>query len=155
MEVNLLGTIRVTDAFTLHLIARDAGDLVSITSGIAFLPFPLMHDYAASKAGVHAYMEALRAELAPSRITATELVPLEAATSGQDKVIPHALPLDGFLDEVTELTSAEPTRLEVLVQGVHMHRGRSGMGRTRSLRLGVRLGSRDRAEENRFCKVGM
>lgn len=76
----------MTDAFTPHLIARGAGDLVTVSSVIAFLPFPLMPNYAASKAGV------------------------------------HALPLDGFLDEVTELNSADPTPQEVLVKGVHMHR---------------------------------
>ena len=35
---------------------------------------------------------------------------------------PHALPLKGSLDEVTELIPADPTPQEVLVQGVHTHR---------------------------------
>ena len=122
MDVNLLGTIRVTDAFTPHLIARGAGDLVTVSSGIAFLPFPLMPGYAASKAGVHAYTEALRAQLAPSGITVTELVPPAVATAGQEKVNPHALPLGCFLDEVTERISADPTPRELLVKGVHIHR---------------------------------
>ncbi len=122
MDVNLLGTMRVTDAFTPHPIARGAGDLVTASSGIAFLPFPLMPSYPASKAGVHTYTEALRAQLAPAGITVTELVPPAVATAGQEQVNPHALPLDGFLDEVTELISADPTPQEVLVKGVHMHR---------------------------------
>jgi short-subunit dehydrogenase len=65
----------VTDAFTPPLIARGAGDLVTVSSGIAFLRFPLMPSYAASKAGVQAYTEALRAQLAPAGITVAELVP--------------------------------------------------------------------------------
>ena len=80
-----------------------------VRSGIVFLPLPLMLSYAASKAGVHAHTEALRAQLATAGITVTELVPPAVATAGHDKVNHHALPLDGFLDEVTELISADPT----------------------------------------------
>src|SRR5215472_4650239 len=64
ININLLGTIRLIDAFTPHLIARGAGTIVTVSSGIGFLPFPPMATYAASKAGVHAYSEALRAQLA-------------------------------------------------------------------------------------------
>jgi uncharacterized oxidoreductase len=122
VDVNLLGTIRVLDAFTPHLVARGAGDLVTVTSGIAFLPFPPMPTYAASKAGVHAYSEALRAQLAGTGVRVTELVPPAVATAGQEQVNPHALPLEGFLDEVMGLLGQEPTPQEVLVQGVQMHR---------------------------------
>ncbi|PJJ72979.1 short-subunit dehydrogenase involved in D-alanine esterification of teichoic acids [Diaminobutyricimonas aerilata] len=129
IETNLLGTIRVTDAFTPHLIARGAGALVTVSSGIAFLPFPLMASYAASKAGVHAYTEALRAQLAGTGVEVVELVPPAVATAGQEKVNPHALPLDGFLDEVLSLLAQEPTPNEVLVQGVQMHRWAERDGR--------------------------
>ena len=122
VAVNLLGTIRVLDAFTPHLIARGGGDLVTVTSGIAFLPFPLMPTYGASKAGVHAYTEALRAQLAGTGVSVTELVPPAVATAGQEKVNPAALPLDDFLDEVTGLLAQEPTPDEILVEGVLPHR---------------------------------
>jgi uncharacterized oxidoreductase len=39
------------------------GTIITVTSGIGFLPFPPMPSYAASKAAVHAYSEALRAQL--------------------------------------------------------------------------------------------
>ncbi|MET4781317.1 SDR family NAD(P)-dependent oxidoreductase [Glaciihabitans sp. UYNi722] len=55
INLHLLGTTRVIDAFTAHLIARGSGDIVTVTSGIGFLPYPLMPTYGASKAGVHAY----------------------------------------------------------------------------------------------------
>ena len=122
ISVNLLGTIRVVDAFTPHLIARGNGTIVTVTSGIAFLPFPLMPSYGASKAGVHAYTESLRAQLAGTGVEVTELVPPAVATAGQEKVNPAALPLDGFLDEVIDLISANPTPNEILVEGVQMHR---------------------------------
>jgi uncharacterized oxidoreductase len=122
IDTNLLGTIRVVDAFTPHLLARGAGTVLTVSSGIAFLPFPLMASYAASKAGVHAYTEALRAQLAGTGVEVAELVPPAVATAGQERVNPAALPLAGYLDEVMALLAQEPTPHEVLVEGVRMHR---------------------------------
>ncbi|MER7918742.1 MULTISPECIES: SDR family NAD(P)-dependent oxidoreductase [unclassified Streptomyces] len=122
IDTNLLGTIRVIDAFTPHLVGRGAGTFVTVTSGIAFLPFPPMPSYAASKAAVHAYSEALRAQLDGTGVGVVELVPPAVATAGQEKVNPHALPLDAFATEVMELLSTDPTPDEILVRGVLMHR---------------------------------
>lgn len=122
VQTNLLGTIRVLDAFTPHLIARGAGALVTVTSGIAFLPFPAMPTYGATKAGVHAYSEALRAQLAGAGVEVVEIVPPAVDTAGQGAVNPHALELGAYVDEVLQLISAEPTPHEVLVEGVRMHR---------------------------------
>ncbi|KQP54023.1 SDR family oxidoreductase [Agreia sp. Leaf283] len=116
IAVNLLGTIRVIDAFTPYLVTRGAGDIITVTSGIGFLPFPLMPTYGASKAGVHAYTEALRAQLSGTGVTVTELIPPAVATAGQEKVNPAALPLDGFLDEVVGLLTQTPTPNEIVVQ---------------------------------------
>lgn len=122
ITTNLLGTIRVIDAFTPHLIARGSGTILTVSSGIAFLPFPLMPAYGASKAGVHAYTESLRAQLAGTGIEVVELVPPAVATAGQEKVNPAALPLDAYLDEAMALLTAEPTAHEILVKGVLTHR---------------------------------
>ncbi|KOG88038.1 SDR family oxidoreductase [Streptomyces varsoviensis] len=122
IDTNLVGTIRVVDAFTPHLVGRGVGDFITVTSGIAFLPFPPMPTYAASKAAVHAYSEALRAQLAGTGVGVVELVPPAVATAGQEKVNPHALPLDAFATEVMDLLAQNPTPPEVLVEGVLMHR---------------------------------
>jgi len=115
IQVNLLGTIRVIDAFTPHLISRGRANIITVSSGIAFLPFPLMASYGASKAGVHAYTESLRAQLAGTGVDVTELVPSAVATAGQEKLNPAALPLESFLDEVTGLITESPTPNEVVV----------------------------------------
>lgn len=122
VETNLVGTIRVVDAFTPHLVGRGAGVFVTVTSGIAFLPFPPMPTYAASKAAVHAYSEALRAQLDGTGVGVVELVPPAVATAGQEKVNPHAMPLDDFASEAMELLSQEPTPKEILVERVRTHR---------------------------------
>lgn len=117
IAVNLLGTIRVIDAFTPHLLGRGAGDIVTVSSGIGFLPFPLMPTYGASKAGVHAYTEALRAQLAGTGVAVTELIPpAVATTAGQEKLNPAALPLEGYLDEVVSIVTRNPGPDEVVVQ---------------------------------------
>jgi short-subunit dehydrogenase involved in D-alanine esterification of teichoic acids len=123
IDVNLLGTIRVIDAFTPHLIARGAGTVVTVSSGIGFLPFPLMPTYAASKAAVHAYSEALRAQLDGTGVEVAELVPPAVATTPeQAQRNPRALALDDFATEVMDLLRAEPTPHEILVKAVQMHR---------------------------------
>ncbi|SDJ20234.1 Short-chain dehydrogenase involved in D-alanine esterification of teichoic acids [Nonomuraea maritima] len=122
IDTNLVGTIRVTDAFTPHLIRRGSGTFVTVTSGIAFLPFPPMPTYAASKAAVHAYSEALRAQLDGTGVGVVELVPPAVASAGQEKVNPHALPLDDYVTEAMQLLSQDPTPDEILVERVLMHR---------------------------------
>jgi uncharacterized oxidoreductase len=122
IDTNLLGTIRVIDAFTPHLVGRGAGTFITVTSGIAFLPFPPMPTYAASKAAVHAYSEALRAQLGGTGVDVVELVPPAVATAGQEEVNPHALPLDDFAGEVMQLLSAEPTPREIVVKAALVHR---------------------------------
>jgi short-subunit dehydrogenase involved in D-alanine esterification of teichoic acids len=123
IDTNLLGTIRVIDAFTLRLIARGAGTIVTVSSGIGFLPFPLMPTYAASKAGVHAYSEALRAQLDGTGVEVSELVPPAVAlTPEQAERNPRALGLADYATEVMDLLKADPTPHEILVKGVLMHR---------------------------------
>ncbi|MEU4896445.1 SDR family NAD(P)-dependent oxidoreductase [Streptomyces sp. NPDC044780] len=123
IDTNLLGTIRVIDAFTPHLIGRGTGTIVTVTSGIGFLPFPLMPTYAASKAGVHAYSEALRAQLDGTGIEVSELVPPAVATTPElARSNPHALELAAYATEVMELLGTDPTPHEILVKGVLMHR---------------------------------
>jgi short-subunit dehydrogenase involved in D-alanine esterification of teichoic acids len=123
IEVNVLGTIRVIDAFTPHLVDRGAGTVVTVSSGIGFLPFPLMATYGASKAAVHAYSEALRAQLAGTGVDVVELVPPAVAVTPEAKEMnPAALDLEDYLDEVIGLLSQEPTPDEILVRAVLAHR---------------------------------
>ena len=123
IDTNLLGTIRVIDAFTPHLIARGNGTIITVTSGIGFLPFPVMPTYAASKAGVHAYSEALRAQLDGTGIEVSELVPPAVATTPEHaQRNPRALGLAEFATEVMDLLQTDPAPHEILVKGVLMHR---------------------------------
>nr|WP_281492853.1 SDR family NAD(P)-dependent oxidoreductase [Micromonospora sp. MH33] len=123
IATNVLGTIRVIDAFTPHLIERRVGTIITVSSGIAFLPFPIAPTYGASKAAVHAYSEALRAQLVGAGVEVAELVP-PAVASHPDIASrnPHALDLNDYLDEVMGMLSEQPTPHEILVKGVLTHR---------------------------------
>jgi uncharacterized oxidoreductase len=116
IATNLLGTIRVIAAFTPHLIARGSGTILTVSSGIGFLPFPLMPTYGATKAGVHSYTESLRAQLEGTGVEVAELVPPAVATPAMAKLNPAALPLDEYLDEVMELLAEQPTPREIVVK---------------------------------------
>lgn len=123
VEVNLLGTIRTINAFTPHLLDRSKGTIITVSSGIAFLPFPLLPTYGASKAAVHAYTESLRAQMAGTGIEVLELVPPAVATEPRQKEMnPAALDLDDYLSEAWDLLSTEPTANEILVKTVEQHR---------------------------------
>ncbi len=108
--------------FSPHLIARGRGNIITVTSGIAFLPFPLMPTYAATEAEVRADTESLRAQLAGTGSDVTELIPPAVARSGQQQVDAAALPLDVFLDEVIDLLTVSQTADEIPVKGVLQHR---------------------------------
>ncbi len=102
------------------LINRGGADIITVSSGIGFLPLPVMPAYGASKVGVHAYTDTLRPQVAG--VTVTELVPPAVATAGQEKVNPVAPPPDGFLDEVFDLIIQAPTPNQVIVQAAQLLR---------------------------------
>lgn len=70
LEVNLLGPMRTVRA-TLPHITASRGQYVLIASLASMIQMPLLGAYSASKAGVHAYGNALRQELAPRGVAVT------------------------------------------------------------------------------------
>ena len=75
VAVDLNGPIQMVQAFLPQLKARPDALIVNVSSGLAFVPFPLLPVYSAAKAGVHAYTRALRAQLTRSSIRVVELAP--------------------------------------------------------------------------------
>ncbi|WP_260582539.1 SDR family oxidoreductase [Sphingopyxis sp. PET50] len=116
---NILGPIRLTDALVDHLAARADAAIVNVTSGLAFVPLPKAPTYSATKAAMHSYTVALRAQL-EGRVEVIELAPPAVRTDltpGQSTREGY-MPLDDFADEVMALFAAEPTPEEILVQNV-------------------------------------
>lgn len=72
VETNLVGTIRLIDAFLPHLLGRPSATVMTVSSGLAFVPLTATPTYSATKAGVHAYTQALRQQLVGSSVEVLE-----------------------------------------------------------------------------------
>ncbi len=75
IDVNLTGMLRVTRAIVPDMVARDTGDIIMMGSISALRQVPETAPYTASKAGVHAFTDILRADLAETGIRVTEIMP--------------------------------------------------------------------------------
>lgn len=75
VRTNLLGTMHVIEPLIAPMMARRRGQMVVVASTAALHGLPYSPGYSASKAGVRAYGEALRALLAPAGISMTVVVP--------------------------------------------------------------------------------
>ncbi|HEY0780289.1 MAG TPA: SDR family NAD(P)-dependent oxidoreductase [Gemmatirosa sp.] len=86
VDVGLSGPVHMVQQFLPHLRARaqEAGAdalIVNVTSGLAFMPYPLSPVYSAAKAGLHAYTRVLRAQLAGTGVRVVELAPPPVETA--------------------------------------------------------------------------
>jgi len=89
IDINLTGTIRMVHQFLPHLIKKPSAAIVNVSSAIAFMPYSTAPVYSASKAGVHAYSQALRLQLDKSSVKVFELFPPGVNTNLQnDWVLP-------------------------------------------------------------------
>jgi 3-hydroxy acid dehydrogenase/malonic semialdehyde reductase len=75
IETNLIGTMRVTRALLPGMVSRNAGDIVNLGSIAGIRIVPDMAAYNASKAGIHAFSDHLRADLRDTAIRVIEILP--------------------------------------------------------------------------------
>lgn len=121
VATNLLGPIRLTAALLPHLSARPAATVMTVSSGLAFIPLTATPTYNATKAAIHSWSESLRHQFADTAIEVLELVPPAVATNlmpghAED---PNSMPLADFIDEALGLIERDDThRGEILVERV-------------------------------------
>jgi uncharacterized oxidoreductase len=75
VDINLNGPVQMVQEFLPHLKSRPNALIVNVSSGLAFIPFPLSPVYSAAKAGIHAFTRCLRVQLKGSNVTVVELAP--------------------------------------------------------------------------------
>lgn len=75
IDIDLAGPIRMVQQFLPHLRRQPGALIVNVSSGLAFVPFPISPIYSAAKAGLHAYTRCLRVQLAATNVTVVELAP--------------------------------------------------------------------------------
>ncbi|HET7535056.1 MAG TPA: SDR family oxidoreductase [Candidatus Didemnitutus sp.] len=121
IATNVLGPIRLTAAFLPHLRKQASAAIITVTSGLAFIPLAGFPTYCASKAAMHSYTESLRFQLRNTKVEVIELAPpyvQTELTGAHQATDPRAMPLKSFIAESMALLSATPTPPEILVENV-------------------------------------
>lgn len=120
VTTNLLGPIRLIDAFLDQLRAQPDATIMTVSSGLAFAPLKVTPTYNATKAAIHLLSESIRLQLAGTSVDVVELEPPAVQTDllpGQRESA-FAMPLDTFVEEVVGLIEAQPDATEIQVERV-------------------------------------
>ncbi len=131
VAINLLGPIRLIHALMPQLIARPSARIITVSSGLAFVPLAATPTYSATKAAIHSWTQSLRFQLEDTTVRVHELAPPAVQTDlmpGQ-RTSPHAMPLDAFIDEVVSILAQDPVPDEILVERVQGFRQAEAQGR--------------------------
>lgn len=132
VTTNLLGPIRLTSALLPHLLKRQDATVVTVSSGLAYLPLAFTPTYCATKAAIHSYSLSLRYQLKDTSVGVVEIVPPYVQTEllGPNQAAdPAAMPLAEFVDEVMEMLRTRPDAIEVSVKRVDQLRDAPEAGR--------------------------
>jgi len=114
---NLLGPIRMIDAFVSHLAGQPGSAIVILSSGLAFVPMIAAPTYNATKAAIHSYSLSLREQLR-GKVEVIEIIPPAVQTDltpGQATRDGY-LPLETFVDQVMAEFRQQPTPEEIVVE---------------------------------------
>src|SRR5271169_3223877 len=109
IATNLLGPIRLTAALLPLLLKQPKAAIMTVTSGLAFVPLAMTPTYCATKAAIHSYTQSLRYQLRGTKTEVLELIPPYVATDLMNGASdPRAMPLDKYIAEVMEILKAQP-----------------------------------------------
>lgn len=119
---NLLGPIRLTAALLPVLQKQPLSTIMTVSSGLAFVPMNMTPTYCGTKAAIHSYTQSLRYQLKETSVEVLELIPPYLATGlmGETQAKdPTAMPLDEFITEVLEILKTQPNATEICVKRVY------------------------------------
>jgi uncharacterized oxidoreductase len=121
VATNLLGPIRLNTALLPAIEKQPNPVVMTVSSGLAFVPLFCAPTYSATKAAIHSYTESLRYQLKDSAVQVVELVPPYVQTellSPDQANDPNAMPLKDFIAEVMQILKSSPDVKEVCVERV-------------------------------------
>ena len=119
VAINLLGPIRLTAALLPLLRQQPRATIMTVSSGLAFVPMALTPTYCATKAAIHSYTLSLRHQMKGTTTEVIELIPpyVQTHLMGQGQAEdPRAMPLNEFLAEVMQILTIQPSVTEVIVE---------------------------------------
>lgn len=130
VTTNLLGTIRTLTRFTPYLATKQDATILTVSSGLAFVPLVITPTYNATKAAVHSYTQSLRIQLADTPIQVIELIPpgVQTTLMGQQND-ERMMPVEDYLTETMEILRDNPAAEEVAVDRVNFLRNAEREGR--------------------------
>jgi len=121
IATNLIGQIELNSKLLSILESNKDSTIITVSSGLAFIPSSRFPTYCATKAALHSYTQSLRTQLKDKSIQVIELVPPYVQTEliGPEQATdPDAMPLSDFISEVTALLEKNPEIDEVQVERV-------------------------------------
>jgi len=125
ITTNLLGPIRLTAALLPHLLRQPHAAILTVTSGLAYVPLALNPTYCATKAAIHSYTQSLRYQLKDTAVQVIELAPpyVQTELTGErQKNDCRAMPLNDYITETVGILKNSPEVTEVLVERVKLQR---------------------------------
>lgn len=121
IATNLLGPIRLTAALLPQLRSQKSAAVMTVSSGLAFLPLAMTPTYCATKAAIHSYSQSLRYQLRDTNVRVFEIAPpyVQTELMGEHQAVdPRAMPLKDFIAETMDLIGKSPDGGEILVERV-------------------------------------
>lgn len=93
MEINVIGTAAIFQAFLPSMRQRRAGRLIAVSSLVGQIPFPFESIYSASKFALEGLVLSLRYEVEPFGMKVAVIEPAQVSTTFAAKI--HQLPPEG------------------------------------------------------------
>jgi uncharacterized oxidoreductase len=121
VTTNLLGPIRLIAALMPHFLKQPAATIMTVSSGLAFVPLAKTPTYNATKAAIHSYSLSLREQLKDTKVEVIEIVPPGVQTHlmpGQADD-PNMMPLEDYIAETMANFEKQPTPAENAVGRVN------------------------------------
>lgn len=125
IATNLLAPILLTAGLLPLLRKQPQSTVVTVSSGLAFVPLAVTPTYCATKAAIHSFSQSLRHQLKETSVDVIEIAPpyVQTELMGVHQATdPNAMPLEAFIAEVLQIFETKPDAKEVLVQRVHPQR---------------------------------
>lgn len=122
IETNLLAPIHLTTALLPLLKEQPHATVMTVSSGLAFIPMAMTATYCATKAAIHSWTQSLRFQLQGTNVQVMELIPpyVQTELMGQRQANdPRAMPLAEFIAEVMGILKTQPDVREICVKRVY------------------------------------
>jgi len=119
VATNVLGPVRLNSLLLPHLLKQPKATVITVSSGLAFVPLAAMPTYSATKAFVHSYTQSLRHQLRGTKVQVIEIPPpyVQTELGGPEQAKdPRAVPLADFIAGVMDILTNRPDATEVIVK---------------------------------------